>query len=109
LSEIRRLTRYTINIIKDFKKSYPDTPATFNTFRPVDQSYLAQIESLGVKAVIHDRMDLSLNLIKGDVVVLNTAAYTAELKQSVLKALDENQIKKIIWYIHEDWPQQSKL
>jgi len=92
------------DVIKEFRGKYPELPATLSTFRPVNEEYREEIEKLGIETIIHDRIDTEITFTKNDIVVLNSAAHSFDLKQSIFSQLKNNSIRGLVWYIQEDWP-----
>jgi glycosyltransferase involved in cell wall biosynthesis len=94
-----------IDMMAEFIKTYPNVPISLNTFKPVDGKYLKEVEQIGIKTIVHERMDVEINFTRGDVVALNTAGHSIELKNSIYKSLEGGIAKKLVWYIQEDWPE----
>jgi glycosyltransferase involved in cell wall biosynthesis len=94
-----------LDVVLDFLKKYPKYPVDFHTFLPVDEKYIADLQQYGVELVIHKERDTALDFVEGDVVVLNTAGHSSALKNSVYEAIESNIVKKLVWYIQEDWPE----
>jgi hypothetical protein len=94
-----------LDVVLDFLKKYPKYPVDFHTFLPVDEKYIADLQQYGVEPVIHKERDTALDFVEGDVVVLNTAGHSSALKNSVYEAIESNIVKKLVWYIQEDWPE----
>lgn len=94
-----------MEVAKDFIKQHPKAPVDFTTFTPTNNQYVEVLKSLGFITTIHDRRDVELDFVKGDVVILNTVAHETRLKNSIYNALEAGIIKKFIWYMHEDWPE----
>lgn len=96
-----------MDFIKDFMAANPDLEhrPILHAFLPAEQKYIDELEDLGVKVVTHDRRDIAIEWVEGDVVILNTSAYETTFRTSIYESLERGAIKKLIWYVHEDWPE----
>jgi len=94
-----------IDLALEFKSRYPSTPVEFHTYLPVDQKNHETLTQAGLKLIVHSNRNEQLSFNRGDVLLLNTTAYQANVRESIFQSLKQNKLKKIIWYIHEDWPQ----
>ena len=64
------------------------------------ESIKQRISNLGVKIVGSDAHDARLS--DGDIVILNSAAYSEPFYDNLLTKLENNIAKHLFWYIHED-------
>lgn len=96
-----------MDLMRDFmahKKGNQAQPV-LHTFLPAQQKYVDQLERLGMKVIVHEKRNIEVQWGKGDTVVLNTSAYEPVFRQSIYNALENDTVKKLIWYVHEDWPE----
>lgn len=93
-----------IDMIAKFRDRYPNVPVDFHTFNPANGDNIKKLNSLGLKPKIYVSNDIAINYSVGDTIVLNTVAYTDNVKQSLYEGLESNVINKLIWYVHEDEP-----
>ncbi len=93
-----------MDLVKDFVAKYPNINVKFHTFNPTDSRNIKLLNNMGIKPNVHLNKDIEINFTKGDVVVLNTVAHSASLKNSIYKSLDNNIVNKLVWFIHEDEP-----
>lgn len=93
-----------IDVIRDFALRHPSTPIDLHSFEPANREYIKNMQEIGIESFVHENRDIALKFVKNDVVVLNTVAYSDTFKESIYDALDAGTVKKLIWYIHEDWP-----
>jgi glycosyltransferase involved in cell wall biosynthesis len=94
-----------IDLVRDFKEKHQSLPMEFHTFNPADKTNIANLNHIGVTPKIHLSKDISLNYNKGDIVIMNTVAFSNPMKDSIYDALDRGIIKRVVWYIHEDEPE----
>lgn len=94
-----------MDAVNEFIDRKSNIKADLHTYAPTDPAYVDALSKRGIKVVVHERRDLIMEFEAGDVVVLNTVAHSAPLKDSIYEALEQGQLKKLIWYMHEDWPQ----
>lgn len=94
-----------VDTVKDFREVYPGVPVEFHTFNPADRENIRALNSAGVKPLLHVSRDIRLPFVAGDVVVLNTVAFSDIVRGSVYEALEKGVVKKLIWYVHEDEPE----
>jgi glycosyltransferase involved in cell wall biosynthesis len=94
-----------VDAVKDFRTSYPTLPLEFHTFNPADKVNIQELNAMGIKPKLHISRDISLQYAAGDVVVLNTVAFSNILRDGLYSALEQGTVQKLIWYIHEDEPQ----
>ncbi len=93
-----------IDAVKDFRKDHPSIPVEFHTFNPAVRANIAALNAVGIKPKLHISRDIPLPCAQGDVVVLNTVAFSETTRDSIYSQLEKGTIKKLIWYIHEDEP-----
>jgi glycosyltransferase involved in cell wall biosynthesis len=93
-----------IDLVRDFRKGYPQAPIEFHTFNPVDRTNVRTLNKIGVKPMLHISRDINLRYVPGDVVILNTVAFSDIMRESIYENLESGTISKLIWYIHEDEP-----
>lgn len=93
-----------IDAVKDFREANKSIPIDFHTFNPADNTNLITLNKAGIKPRVHLSKDISLTYTKGDVVVLNTVAFSDTMRDSIYEKLEEGIIKKLVWYVHEDEP-----
>lgn len=94
-----------IDSVKDFRDLYPQTPVDFHTFNPTARANIIALNKLGIKPKLHISKDIALPYAAGDVIVLNTVAFSPILKESIYDALDQGIVKQLVWFIHEDDPE----
>lgn len=94
-----------IDMVKDFKHAHPTTPMEFHTFNPADRANILALNNIGIKPKLHLSRDISLAYAPGDVVVLNTVAFSDTMRDSIYGNLENGTIKKLVWYVHEDEPE----
>ncbi|HYH36492.1 MAG TPA: glycosyltransferase [Candidatus Saccharimonadales bacterium] len=87
-------------------KQETDVPIDFHTFNPIHKQNILRLNKLKIKPKIHVSKDIAIPFFKGDVAVLNTVAHSLTLKRSVYEALDNGTVEKLVWFIHEDEPEQ---
>lgn len=93
-----------LDLVREFQQQNKDIPIDFHTFNPATRGNIATLNNLGITPRLHISRDVRLKFAKDDVVVLNTVAFSDSVKDSVFSAAETGQIKKIIWYVHEDEP-----
>ncbi len=81
-------------------------PIEFHTFNPIHKNNVVRLNRIKIKPKIHVSKDIEIPFCKGDVVVLNTVAHSLVLKEAVYKGLEKNIITRLVWFIHEDFPEQ---
>lgn len=94
-----------MDLTRDFLASNRGTSISFQTYGPVADKYTNELADLGAPPVIHERLDVVPEFNKGDVLVMNTVAFSREVKEAVYCGLEEGRLIKLVWYIHEDWPE----
>jgi glycosyltransferase involved in cell wall biosynthesis len=93
-----------VEVVKDFKKAHPKIPIEFHTFNPADRDNITALNNIGVKPKLHVSRDISLPYADGDVLVLNTVAFSDTMRDGIYDNLEKGVIKKLLWYVHEDEP-----
>ncbi len=93
-----------IDLAADFRKFKSKMPVEFHTFNPADKVNIIALNKIGLRPKLHLSKETKFIFNKGDVVVLNTVAFAQSLKDDVYNALEQNILKQLIWFIHEDEP-----
>lgn len=93
-----------IDVVKQFRHKHPNIPFEFHTFNPADKINIRTLNRLGVKPRLYLSKDVTLPTARGDVIVLNTVAFSDDMKNSVFDSLERDIAKQVIWYVHEDEP-----
>lgn len=94
-----------IDMVSAFTTTYPGVDTEFHTFNPADRANILALNKMGIKPKLHINKDMELSYTKGDVIVLNTVAFSDIMKNSVFSSLENNVAEKLVWYIHEDEPE----
>jgi glycosyltransferase involved in cell wall biosynthesis len=94
-----------MDLLKYLKKEHPKLPLDFYTFNPAHHANIAKLNKDGIKPKILMNREVGIGFNKGDVAVLNTTGHSQVLKNSIFGALENNTLKKLVWYIHEDQPE----
>lgn len=93
-----------IDLVGDFINQHPKTPIEFHTFNPTDNANVKKLNNMGITPKLHLNRDIGLRFSDGDVVVLNTVAFSETFKRTLLDALNKGVVRQILWYVHEDEP-----
>ncbi len=93
-----------MDIVRDMIATYPDAPLAVHTYLPANEGYAKELNDLGVKLKIFYDRSAVVDFVDGDVIVLNTVAHTSELLNTIYRSLESGVARKLVWYIHEDWP-----
>jgi len=94
-----------IDLLDEFRREYSDLPIEFHTYNPTTPENIKKLNKLGVTPKVHISEDTRPGFVPGDVVVLNTVAFSDSVKDAVFSAVEQGIIKKLIWYVHEDEPE----
>lgn len=94
-----------IDLVAGFKQANPNLPIEFHTFNPTASENIVRLNSKGIKPRIHFTKEKGLIYRPGDVVILNTIAFSNVFMDGLFDALQNGVVKKLIWYIHEDEPE----
>lgn len=94
-------------LAKTFVKKYPDKLVEFHTFPPVENENVKILNREGIKPIIHSENNIAFKFVRGDVIVLNTIVFPPKFRDSLYESLDNKDIKKLLWYIHEDSPEAN--
>jgi glycosyltransferase involved in cell wall biosynthesis len=76
----------------------------FRTFNPVAKQNLKTLNTMGITPSIYLDKNGHFTFVDGDVVLLNSFAFSPSLVKSLLDAVDEGTVKKVVWYGHEATP-----
>lgn len=95
-----------MDVVKQIKNKYPKLvkKIEFICFTPIEIENIDKLEDEGVRVSIYTNRDLSLQLGKDDVVVLNSFAMSRTLIFSVINSIKKGEAKKVFWYGHEASP-----
>ena len=94
-----------MDLARDFKQKHPNMPLEFHTFLPKSSNNIKELNKAGIKPKVHPNKNLAFEFAQDDVVMLNTPAFSKTFMNSVYDALEKKVIKKLVWYIHEDYPE----
>lgn len=92
-----------IDMALDFKHSGRDVE--FYTYLPAHQDNLQKLNKAGIKPHVLMNKDMVPHFIAGDTLILNTVAHSEIVKETVFTAAEQNIVKQILWYLHEDDPE----
>ncbi len=95
-----------LDLVEAIKSSNEILPIEFHTFNPIHKDNIVRLNKLKIKPRIHASKDIGLQFCKGDVVIFNTVAHSETMKESVYGALEDNTVGRLVWFIHEDDPEQ---
>jgi len=93
-----------LDFLKELQKSKPKKKIDFYTFNPAHHDNITALNKLGIKPKILLNRDTMLHFVRGDILVANTVHYSVLTKESIYLALEDGQLKKLLWYTHEDNP-----
>ncbi len=94
-----------MDFVRELHTTYPKLPLEFYTFNPAHNLNIAALNKAGIRPKILVNREAIINFHKGDVVILNTAAHSVPLKETIFAGLESGQIAKLLWYVHEDEPE----
>lgn len=94
-----------VDLVLDFRMQHPQVPIEFHTYHPAHPINVKRLKEARIDLVIHGSRDEPPTFSQGDVVVLNTTAYSPSVRSAIYDNLSDGKLKKAIWYIHEDWPE----
>jgi glycosyltransferase involved in cell wall biosynthesis len=82
-------------------------PIRMFSYRPwnVEPQLRARVEGLGIQLQPLDDWAQCPRLGPGDVVLMNTVDYHPHVKETIFGAAERDEIRKVIWFIHEDEPE----
>ena len=78
----------------------------FRTFTPISKYNIATLNNMGVKPKVYLDKNVGFKFVKGDVVIINTLAHSPVFIDSILTALENGTLHKVLWYAHEATPQK---
>ncbi len=90
---------------KELRSHYPKLPFEFYTFTPAHKDNIAWLNKAGIRPKILLNPNAVIDFRAGDVVVLNTSAQPAPLKEVIFAGLESGKLAKLFWYVHEDEPE----
>lgn len=94
-----------LDMVEDFKNANPQVPVSFHTYNPADRINIRRLNKIGIKPILHLGRDYGFDFNRGDVVVLNTVAYSKQFFDKLFFQLRHGIVEKLVWYIHEDEPE----
>lgn len=94
-----------LDLLAAIREAGITTPIDFRTFLPVDKSIIGDLNRLGIRPKIYPQKNRGFTFAPGDTLLLNTVSHSFMLKDSAFRAAETGNLKKIIWYVHEDQPE----
>ncbi len=94
-----------LDVVNRLAREYPPHSIRLFSYRPVESLHQERVAGLGVELQILDDWSQCPRLQRGDVVFMNTVAYHPHVKDTIFGAVERDEIRKVIWYIHEDEPE----
>jgi len=94
-----------LDLLSEFRNEYNEIPVEFHTYNPTTPENIRKLNKLGITPKIHISEDTRPNFSPGDVIVLNTVAFSDSVKDAVFSAVEQGVAKQLIWYVHEDEPE----
>ena len=76
------------------------------TFTPVAEENLRTVHALGIRPTIYHHRETPLSFVKGDVLFMNSLAYSSTTIRSVLESLRDKTLETVYWYAHEASPER---
>jgi glycosyltransferase involved in cell wall biosynthesis len=74
------------------------------THPPVHYSNVKQLAELGLKTNHLPHLDAVPTFVPGDVVLLNTVAFSPKARATIMDAIQRGIVTQVTWYVHEDDP-----
>lgn len=94
-----------MDIATEVKQAHKDVETAFITYMPIDSKNIVALNKAGLKPKVMLSKDTVPAFNKGDVVVLNTVAHSEPVKEAIFSGLENDTLRSLIWYVHEDEPE----
>lgn len=78
----------------------------FLSYPPAEPRNLRRLRDLGLRPRTLPAGSPSPRFVTGDVLLLNTVGFPAPVRADIYDSLEHGILKKLIWYVHEDHPEQ---
>ncbi|MBJ7608237.1 MAG: glycosyltransferase [Candidatus Dormibacteraeota bacterium] len=98
--------KVVMDVTNDVHQSMPMLPIVFYTYLPTHPDNLEHLKQAGLDVRVLPEPNMVPHLRDADVVLLNTVAHSAALKDSLLARVEQKRLDKLLWYAHEDEPER---
>ena len=91
-----------IDMAIEFKDS--GKPVEFYTYMPIKNDNLKRLRDKNIWPHILMKKEMVPSFVQGDTIILNTVSHSETTKEALFHAAETDTIK-LIWYLHEDFPE----
>ncbi|TAL15314.1 glycosyltransferase family 1 protein [Patescibacteria group bacterium] len=78
----------------------------FRTFTPISKYNISLLNHMSIKPKVYLDKNIGFKFVKGDIVIINTLSHSSVFIDSVLSALENKTLSKVLWYAHEATPEK---
>lgn len=95
-----------MDVVKQIRKRIPKSELRIKViaFTPVEAANVMHLEKMGVEVEVHVNRDIPIDIVKGDMVIMNSFAMSRTTVFSVMHAINQGLLEKVYWYGHEAAP-----